>query len=132
MSNAPHFPLETRSDNEKRFVARFKGNGTGAVDNTLNKGAPCTVARTGVGVFVVTFLDAQAYVDIIHVNAAVMAESAALWGVNAVTTTSISNPFASTLTLTLQVVDDAGSAADPGTSDNDWVSFEVVARDVTS
>ena len=132
MSNAPHFPLVARSNGEKRFAARFKGNGTGAVDNTLNKGAPCTVARTGVGVFVVTFLDAQAYLEIVHVNAAVMAETPALWGVHAVTTTAITEPFSSTLTLTLQVVNDAGAATDPGVADNDWVSFEVIAKDTAS
>ena len=128
MSNAAHYPLVSRTANEKRFVARFKANGAGAVDNSLNKGAPCTVARTGVGVYVVTFLDGQAYPEIVHVNAVVMAETAALWGVNAVTTTAITEPFSSTPTLTLQVVDDAGAAADPGASDNDWVSFEVVVR----
>jgi len=52
-------------------MGRFRPNGTGTVDNTLNKGAGYTVARNNAGDFTITLDDK--YNDLVSANAAVHA-----------------------------------------------------------
>ena len=54
MSTNIFFDAQALNPGVKIVAGTFKPNGTGAVDNTVNKGAGWTVARTAVGKFIVT------------------------------------------------------------------------------
>ncbi len=70
MANRNHDKLWALGNDRVEIAGRFRPNGTGAVDNALNKGLGFTVARTGVGAFLLTLQDR--YNDLEHSHADVM------------------------------------------------------------
>ena len=54
MSTNIFFDAQALNPGVKIVAGTFKPNGTSAIDNTVNKGAGWTVARTAVGKFIVT------------------------------------------------------------------------------
>lgn len=57
MLNGSKWPLMAIHPSLVAILGSFAPNGAGAVDNTSNQGTGFTVARTGVGVFEITFND---------------------------------------------------------------------------
>lgn len=55
MAIGPFFRVLTRNREPVVIEGSFAPNGAGAVDNTSNEGVGFSVARSGVGVFTVTF-----------------------------------------------------------------------------
>lgn len=68
MADRTLFDMQSISRGVVHIPGAFRPNGAGAIDNTLNKGHGWTVARTGVGVYRVTFEDV--WVDWISIQAA--------------------------------------------------------------
>jgi len=54
MAEKIFFDVQALNPHVKIIAGTFKPNGTSAIDNTVNKGAGWTVARTAVGKFIVT------------------------------------------------------------------------------
>ncbi len=96
----------------------FRPNGSSAIDNGLNEGVGFSVARTGVGVYVVTFSDK--FPALIRATADMRLNA---FGDSAVFAGAYSAPTASAkATLTIYAAT-AGVAADIASNANNWVQF---------
>jgi len=58
MAEKIFFDVQALNPHVKIIAGTFKPNGSSAIDNTVNKGAGWTVARSGTGHYVVTLDDA--------------------------------------------------------------------------
>lgn len=104
---------------------RFRPNGNGTIDNTLNKGRGWTVARTGVGEYTVTlqdgYVDAIAIVPGVQVNA-LLKGCVQLTGAVDVTTAK---------TFKIQYQEESAgalAAAEIASNANNWVHFTAILR----
>lgn len=100
----------------------FQPNGTGAVDNTQNKGqTQANLTRTGVGVFLVTLKDAYVDLDSITFGFRLNAAVATL----AMVTGAVDVKVAKTFTITV-MQESAGSfaAADIANNANNWITIK--------
>jgi hypothetical protein len=106
------------------IAGSFRPNGTGAVDNALNTGLGFTVARTGVGVFLVTFDDR--FASVIRKFTELALDVVAARG-TMVTALDLS---AKTMEITI-LNTSTGAAADVASDPLNVVSFEVFFKNST-
>lgn len=119
MLNGSKWPLNAIHPSLVAIMGSFAPNGAGAVDNTSNQGTGFTVARTGVGVFEITFADKTG--DLV----------AALSGLqlNALADTDILFGAYTKATKKLVVnVKTAGVAADIAANANNRISFGCIFK----
>lgn len=117
MASRSFFPVKSLGRELVNAVGSFAPAGTGAV--TAVKGKGFTVARTGVGTFLVTFADK--YAALVAANATLQLASAA----NSVMQVGTFDASAKTLVLRILT---AGAAADVAADANNRVSFVVTFR----
>ena len=120
--NAHHDDMKSRNRMQRHVMMRFFPQGAGAVVNASNVGRGATIARTGVGRFVVT-LDGP-YPQLVHGDTAVAHATLVYNAVIVGTTTDATGITA----VTIQVYDNAASpvAADVAAAATSSVSFSLV------
>lgn len=122
MANRQHYDVRSRNRAEFRVVGRFFPQGAGAVVNASNKGRGFTVARSGVGRYVVTL--SETYPDLLHTIVTV-GHATLVFHARVV---AITTGPTGTSAMTIQVYDAAnpGLAAELVVAATTWVSFDAV------
>ena len=125
MSTNIFFDAQALNPGVKIVSGSFKPNGSSAVDNTANTGAGWTVARTGVGAFLVTLDDG--YPGILSATATLAmnaaADSKCILGAIDVTTAAGGTVIIRTVTT--------ASAADIAAHANNRIHFCLVLRNTS-
>lgn len=120
MASRSIFPVSSMGRELQLLVGSFAPNGSSALVAASTKGKGFTVARTGVGTFLITLADKYADMVAAHADLSAAAASGNYAQVGAYN--------ASAKTLVVRTVTSAGAATDVAAGADERVSFSLVVR----
>lgn len=130
MANWEHHKVESRNSRQKHITGRFFPQGAGAVVNASNKGRGFTVARTGVGVFLVTLGDA--YVDYLDGGATPKDVATPVMHCRITAVNLDANGRVATIQITNYTAANPGVASDIAANAASWISFDFLFNDTVN